>query len=209
MQAAAPPHHTSHIKPLQLQCDCITHRSGSRGPFASPVHCSFNRSIMPCGVPVLFRCNLQQAPRSPSLPLSLWWVNRRSGRCLKAPCRMSDDWPDACLHPHTHTHGLLPQRRGGWDERAPFTLMQFGGSVGNKQDLPRKWPSNNMQWKVPDFIPGRNTEVYSRTGGVWNALIDCDLPLNGGMLLPGLFYTGRTAASPFCCGYECFSQANI
>lgn len=31
-----------------------------RGPFTSPVHCSFNRSIMPCGIPVQFRCNLQQ-----------------------------------------------------------------------------------------------------------------------------------------------------
>ena len=31
------------------------------GSFTSPVQCSFNRSIMPCGVPVQLRCNWQQA----------------------------------------------------------------------------------------------------------------------------------------------------
>lgn len=95
-----------------VTANCIRELSGSRCPFASPERCSFNRSIMPCGVPVQFRCNLQQALWS---SLADDQSRKQTGRAADVESPMSDvQWPDGRMFTFIKA-GMHPQiwcRRG-------------------------------------------------------------------------------------------------
>lgn len=79
----------------------------------------------------------------------------------------------------THVYIHTGRYRGG-GVRAPLTLMQAQEQRGINRIPPASGP-HNMQWKVPDFIPERNTEAAEQQEGFLNALPHCDLLLKRGM----------------------------
>lgn len=80
-------------------CNCA-----GLGPFASPVRCSFNRSVMPCGVLVLFRS----------------WFTREVSFTDSKPTSPLVGCP---MTGRTRVYIHSVSRRGG-DARTPLTVMQ-------------------------------------------------------------------------------------